>query len=57
MKSKQKGEVVLLTAAAYMIAGFLVIVSNGFSQNPVRKAEASVQTAKVCHNYNNIGCK
>lgn len=51
MKSKQKGEVVLLTAAAYLIAGFAMIVV----PHSLKKAEAKPEP--VCHNYNNIGCK
>lgn len=46
MKRKQKGEVALALAAAYMIAGFLVIVTNGGKNidNLTKKAEAPVQT-------------
>lgn len=56
MKRKQRGEVVLLTAAAYLVAGFLVIVTNGFQQNPTKKAEAEKHQV-VCSNYNNLGCR
>ena len=61
MKRKQKGEVVLAAAIAYMVAGFLVIVTNG-GQRPLntKAAEApapTVQVAQVCNNYNGGFCK
>lgn len=55
---RQKGEVAIITAAAYLIAGFVVLVTNGL-HNPgsLVKAEAPAPVAQVCSNYNNIGCK
>jgi hypothetical protein len=46
MKSKQRGDVVLITAAAYLVAGFLVLTG----QSMVKNEQAP--NAPVYHNYN-----
>ena len=38
MKRKQKGEVVMIVAAAYLLVGFLVVVTNGGSRSLTQKA-------------------
>lgn len=48
MKRKQKGEVVMIVAAAYLLAGFLLVTTNGGKQ--IAKAEQP--SAPVAHNYN-----
>ena len=55
MKRKQKGEVVIAVTVAYLVAGFLVLATNGGSRSLV--AQAPAQTAQVCHNYNGGFCK